>query len=229
MKRLAASMLVVGAVTLTVKDPASAMPLSATRLANPIPKSSPMQLGPAVLAPIAAVRFCMDYEDECRAGGDGAARVALTEERWADLDDVNRTVNAAIRPRSDADLDTWTLETAAGDCDDYAVRKRHILISRGWPRSAVGLAIARIPSTEYHLVAVVATDRGDYVLDNLRDRVVPWARTGYRWVMRSSADDPRLWMAIAGPARDRPGRRAVPVAYNHGTPTGKARKDTLSQ
>ena len=229
MKRLAASMLVVGAVTLTAENPARAMPLSATRLANPIPKSTPMRLGPAVLAPIAAVRFCMDNEDECREGDDGATTVALTEERWADLDEVNRSVNGAIRPRSDDGLDTWNLDAAAGDCDDYAVQKRHTLISRGWPRGAVGLAIARIPSAEYHLVAVVATDRGDFVLDNLRDRVVPWSRTGYRWMMRSSAEDPRLWLAIAGPPRDRPGRRAVPVAYNRSTPTGKARKDTLSQ
>ncbi|NJO53698.1 MAG: transglutaminase-like cysteine peptidase [Bacteroidales bacterium] len=234
MKRFAASMLMIGVVMSTAKDPAGAMPLSATRLGNPIPKSTPMPRGQTVLAPIAAIRFCMDYKDECRVGEDGTTRIALTEERWADLDEVNRSVNAAIRPRSDEGLDTWNLDVAAGDCDDYAVRKRHTLITRGWPRGAVGLAIARIPSAEYHLVAVIATDMGDYVLDSLHDRVLPWSRAGYRWMMRSSADDPRLWHAVAGPARDRTARRAVPVAFHRGAQTGKtssARDDdaTLAQ
>ncbi|NJL07023.1 MAG: transglutaminase-like cysteine peptidase [Methylacidiphilales bacterium] len=215
-------MLMIGVVMSTAKDPAGAMPLSATRLGNPMPKSTPMPRGQTVLAPIAAIRFCMDYKDECRASEDSATKVALSEERWADLDEVNRSVNAAIRPRADEGLDIWNLDVAAGDCDDYAVLKRHRLIARGWPRGAVGLAIARIPSTEYHLVTVVTTDMGDYVLDSLHDRVLPWSRVGYRWVMRSSAGDPRLWHAIAGPGRARMARRAVPVAFQRSASTEKA-------
>jgi hypothetical protein len=34
------------------------------------------------------------------------------------------------------------------------------------------------------------------VLDNLHTAVMPWRRTGYGWMMRSEAGDPRLWQAI---------------------------------
>lgn len=221
MRRLAAITLGLGAVLATAQDPAGAIPLSATRLGNPIPKSTPMQLGRIVLAPIAAIRFCMDNAAECRPGAE-PQRVELTEARWAELSSINRTVNAAIAPKPEESktgpgIDTWTLGASAGDCDDYAVQKRHELIAHGWPSGAVTLAVARITGGEFHLVAVAATDQGDYVLDNLHTAVMPWRRTGYGWRMRSEAQDPRLWQAINGdapvvarkpaaqPSRERPG------------------------
>ncbi|NJL08281.1 MAG: transglutaminase-like cysteine peptidase [Methylacidiphilales bacterium] len=110
---------------------AAASPLAVTRLANPIPKSTAMVPGGAVLAPVAAVRFCLDNSEDCRANGSEA--VELTQARWAELESVNRSVNERIRPRPDSGLDTWSLGAAAGDCDDYAVQKRHDLIVQGWP------------------------------------------------------------------------------------------------
>jgi predicted transglutaminase-like cysteine proteinase len=207
MRRLAAIVTGLGAMMAAATEPASAIPLSATRLGNPIPASSPMALGRTVVAPIAAIRFCMDNAGECQGGA--PETVALTEERWAELEVVNRKVNAAIAPKPDAGPDTWTLGADAGDCDDYAVEKRHELIARGWPASAVTLAVARITGGEFHLVAVVATDRGDYVLDNLHTAVMPWQRTGYGWMMRSEARDPRLWQAIERPTVTRVANKAA--------------------
>src|SRR3982074_817293 len=51
------------------------------------------------LAPMAYTQFCLRYEDECRPkmmfrGGP----VRLTTERWADLKEVNQTVNRDIIP-----------------------------------------------------------------------------------------------------------------------------------
>lgn len=48
----------------------------------------------------------------------------------------------------------------------------------------------------------VRTDHGDFVLDNLRSRVVAADRTGYRWVARQSSIHPRLWVRIDGVARE---------------------------
>ncbi|BBF91928.1 hypothetical protein BLTE_06130 [Blastochloris tepida] len=181
-------------VTVGFGGGAVASPLGVTRLANPIPKSTAMTPGGAVLAPVAAVRFCMDNVGDCEAGA--ASAVAMTPTRWAELDSVNRSVNGRIRPRSDAALDTWSLGVVAGDCDDYAVQKRHDLIAHGWPGSALPLAVARLRTGEFHLVVVARTDRGDYVLDNLFDRVMPWQRTGHDWIMRSAPEDLRLWQSI---------------------------------
>jgi hypothetical protein len=43
--------------------------------------------------------------------------------------------------------------------------------------SALLLVVATIPSGEDHLVLIVVTDRGDYVLDNLRANVALIHRT----------------------------------------------------
>jgi predicted transglutaminase-like cysteine proteinase len=194
MNRLAANMSGFGTLLAAAGTLATGTPLAASLPGRPAPGSTPMALGRTVVAPIAAIRFCMDNAAECQSGR--PATVALTEERWAELEAVNREVNAAITPKPDEGLDTWTLGAAAGDCDDYAVEKRHRLIARGWPRGAVTLAVARIGGGEFHLLTVVATDQGDYVLDNRNAAVRPWQRTGYRWLMRSEPRDPRLWQAI---------------------------------
>src|SRR5882757_4706857 len=52
------------------------------------------------LPPMAFTMFCLKYADECKPqrmvfrGG----RLKLTDERWADLRTVNRSVNEQIRP-----------------------------------------------------------------------------------------------------------------------------------
>jgi predicted transglutaminase-like cysteine proteinase len=157
-----------------------------------------MSLGRAVLAPIAAVRFCMDYAAECAKSE--RTEVELTAERWAELEQTNAKINLAILPKPHPDIDKWSLGVAEGNCSEYAVRKRHELITAGWPAGAVTLAVAKIDTGEFHLVVLVATDRGDYVLDNLHETVIPWRRAGYEWVMRSDAADPRLWQAVDEPS-----------------------------
>ena len=48
---------------------------------------------------------------------------------------------------------------------------------------------------EGHAVLTVRTDRGDFVLDNKRDAVLPWAATGYTYVKRESQYE-TAWVAI---------------------------------
>ncbi|NJL08889.1 MAG: transglutaminase-like cysteine peptidase, partial [Methylacidiphilales bacterium] len=168
-----------------------------------IPQSSTMPTGDFLPSPIGAVRFCVTFVDECQPMP--AETVVLTAERWTELEAVNRKVNGAIAPRADGDDDIWTLGATAGDCDDYAVQKRHDLIASGWPAGAVGLAVGMPQRGTLHLVTVVSTDRGDYVLDNRRRRVVPWYGSGFRWVMRTFRDDVRVWQAVVGPRSVPPG------------------------
>lgn len=165
-----------------------------------LPTASVMAQGAPAIRPAAMDRFCETFPEECRKTP-GAAVAVLSPAHWAELQAVNQAVNAAITPGPDGAEDVWSLGAGRGDCDDYAVEKRHQLVARGWPAGAVSLAVARIPGGEHHLVVVVRTHRGDFVLDSLTDRIRAWDRTGYRWAMRSSAGDPRVWHAI-GPAFD---------------------------
>ena len=150
------------------------------------------------LAPFSFAKFCLDYPRECPASG-GAARVALTAARMAELDAVNRAVNGAIIPTPDTSkLRYWHLNVAAGDCNSFAIQKRHDLLQRGWPAGALALTVARTASGEGHLVVTVRTDQGDLVLDNLRSRIVSWRQTGYRFIMRQSAANPQFWVELHG-------------------------------
>jgi len=109
-------------------------------------------------------------------------------------------VNQAIAPRDknyEKNLkDGWTIAPSAGDCNDYAVTKRHMLLKNGFPSSALLLSVIKTPSGVGHLVLIVATTRQDVVMDNLTDAVLPWQETNYRWLKIQSAIDPRNWNQV---------------------------------
>jgi hypothetical protein len=56
------------------------------------------------------------------------------------------------------------------------------------------------PREARHAVLTVATDKGDYVFDNLRDDVVAWTATGYTWIERQDARRPLAWVSLQPPA-----------------------------
>jgi predicted transglutaminase-like cysteine proteinase len=154
------------------------------------------------LPPMAYSQFCVRYRDECRTkpmfrGGP----VRLTPERWADLREVNQSVNQEIIPeRNERGLagETWLISPDRGDCNDYAVTKRHELLDRGWPARALLLSEVVTNSGEHHLVLVVRTKSGDLVLDNMTPQIKPWSRAPYRWVRIQSPSSSRLWATIGG-------------------------------
>ncbi|MDB5554890.1 MAG: transglutaminase-like cysteine peptidase protein [Rhizobium sp.] len=148
-----------------------------------------------VAAPFAHVVFCKDYAAEC-AKASGPAAVKLTASAMEELQTVNGDVNAQIVAQDDTENDTWTLFPRFGDCDDFAVSKRHELIARGWPAPALRLAIGVTPENEGHMVLVARTSRGDLVLDNRDDRVKPWQDADLTWRSIQSLDDPHVWHRI---------------------------------
>jgi predicted transglutaminase-like cysteine proteinase len=42
----------------------------------------------------------------------------------------------------------------------------------------------------------VRTDKGEYVLDNQEDKILPWSETGYRFVKRQSQTDVNVWVSL---------------------------------
>jgi predicted transglutaminase-like cysteine proteinase len=154
------------------------------------------------LAPMAFTQFCLKYPSDCKSGrllleGD---RIELNDMRRSELETVNRTVNSSIHPERNQDGlagEKWLLSPARGDCNDYAVTKRHQLITRGWPARTVLLSEVVTGSGEHHLVTVVRTNDGDLVLDNLTEQIMPWSRTPYRWVRIQTPKNPNYWASIS--------------------------------
>ena len=92
------------------------------------------------------VRFCEENRSECTANSNVEARVAASSLRLRELDEINRGVNQEITPETDLEhygmSEYWTLPTdGRGDCEDYALLKRHKLMQLGWPSSALLMTV----------------------------------------------------------------------------------------
>jgi predicted transglutaminase-like cysteine proteinase len=127
-------------------------------------------------------------------------RIDLTSDNSELLERVNRDVNTAIVPmQKDSGKylrDAWEIAPFNGDCNDYVVTKRHRLLQSGLPAGALRLAVVKTKSGSGHLVLLVATTKGDLVLDSLTEAIVPWQSTDYRWIKIQSASDARAWHEV---------------------------------
>lgn len=155
------------------------------------------------------------HKDYCgRKPGDCRAHrvlppMKLTPERMQLLQSVSSSVNSRIRPVSDMDnygkRDYWTIPAnGRGDCEDYVLVKRRQLMAHGWDASQ--LLITMVQGSEPHVILTARTDRGDFILDNLRDEVLPVEKTSYRYIKMQSPANAGQWVSIAG--------RSVAVAGN---------------
>jgi predicted transglutaminase-like cysteine proteinase len=155
--------------------------------------------GPAQ-PPYGFVRFCDARPEACEARSQVDNRFQPTAEHLSELDEVNRSINHAIQPATDAEIygvsELWTLPVDKGDCEDYALLKQKTLLQRGWPSSSLLLTVVRDEKGEGHAVLTARTAQGDYILDNKADEVKLWHRTGYEFMMRQSFIDPKVWVSL---------------------------------
>ena len=154
--------------------------------------------------PIGWIEFCATHSAECVTTPTTPRDVVLTAKAFNDLVRVNKWVNDAIKPMTDLEhwgvIEKWSYpDDGYGDCEDYVLLKRRLLISAGWPREALLITVVRDKKDEGHAVLTVKTDRGEFILDNQADDVLPWSNTGYRFVKRQSQHDPNVWVAIGDP------------------------------
>jgi predicted transglutaminase-like cysteine proteinase len=154
-----------------------------------------MEVGEAALPPVAFSSFCLRKPQRC-AGADKIEKVRLSETLLGQLASINREVNHSIIPVRQPPNAPWRDDAAFGDCKQFALAKRSRLLDAGLPSSALLFALARLSSGEGHLVLVVATDRGELVLDNLADDIAQWQALPYTWVERSSPTNPLFWQTI---------------------------------
>ncbi len=146
-----------------------------------------------------------------------AAPIALTAERMAELVRVNGHVNSTIVEVSDMEQygreDVWALPVnGKGDCEDFALLKRKLLMERGWPASALSIAVGVTSQGEPHAVLAVATREGTYVLDNLTSAILTPAQSGHTFYSRQTAHG---WVSASGARTSEPSAD-LPVARRPG-------------
>jgi predicted transglutaminase-like cysteine proteinase len=155
--------------------------------------------------PIGWVQFCVEYDPECKTKSSTPRDVVLTTRTWTHLVRVNHWVNANIRPMTDLKhwgvVERWNYpDDGYGDCEDYVLEKRRMLMAAGWPREALLITVVRDENDDGHAVLTVATDKGEFILDNQRDDILLWSETGYRFVKRQSQSDPNVWVSLGEPS-----------------------------
>jgi predicted transglutaminase-like cysteine proteinase len=183
-----------------------ASPAQANQRASDLPIATAAATSGEARPPIGYIGYCVRYPGEC-TGHSTDRPVKLDQAAWALLKRVNDEVNRRIQPVTDKDhwgvAERWDLPSdGKGDCEDYALLKRKILIEKGFSAGALLMTVVIDREGAGHAVLTVVTDRGDYVLDNQDETILPWTETGYRFVKRQSMQDPNIWTSIGAPLRD---------------------------
>jgi predicted transglutaminase-like cysteine proteinase len=145
--------------------------------------------------------FCAREPGECAGPAIAPRHFAPSRKAWGSLVLINKWVNDVIKPLTDLEhwgvAERWSYpDDGYGDCEDYVLLKRRMLISSGWPREALLVTLVRDQKNEGHAVLTVTTDRGDYVLDNQNNNILLWSKTGYRFFKRQSKSNAAQWVSL---------------------------------
>jgi predicted transglutaminase-like cysteine proteinase len=163
-----------------------------------------VSLGEATRAPIGWIEFCEENPRECLNRAAAPRDIVLTAQAWKDLVRVNLWANTHVKPMTDLEhygvVEKWAYpDDGYGDCEDYVLLKRRMLMQAGWPREALLITVVRDKNGDGHAVLTVKTDKGEFALDNQTDEILLWSDTGYRFVKRQSQADPNMWISLGDP------------------------------
>jgi predicted transglutaminase-like cysteine proteinase len=128
----------------------------------------------------------------------------LNGKSWKDLVRINKFVNDSVKPMTDQDhwgsVEKWSYpDDGYGDCEDYVLLKRRMLVQAGWPLESLLVTVVREKSGDGHAVLTVKTDKGEFILDNQNPEILLWSETNYRFVKRQSQTDPNRWVSLGDP------------------------------
>ena len=160
--------------------------------------------GDVTRPPIGWVDFCGRYAPECNTTPTVARDVVLSTKAWTDLVRINKWVNGNIKPMTDMEhwgvVERWDYpDDGRGDCEDYVLLKRRMLMESGWPREALLITVVREQNGNGHAVLTVKTDKGEFILDNQNEHILLWSETSYHFVKRQAQTDPNLWVSLGDP------------------------------
>lgn len=159
-----------------------------------------MPIGGITSQPIGHYEFCQTHMQECEPNGADTAPARLTKFGWNKVAAVNDAVNNSVTPMTDQELygreEVWAYPKGAGDCEDFVLEKRRLLIKAGIPVSDLLITVVRKPNGEGHAVLTLRSADGDFILDNLSDRILPWYETPYTYLKRQASFDSGRWVKI---------------------------------
>ncbi len=193
----------VGTIIASLITVAGLFTMSAPQANAGVMQASRALVGRQTSVPFGWVDFCGRYRGQCPDSTLAPQNIALTASSFAAISRVNHMVNQAIQPTTDEDhwhkVDQWDLPMdGRGDCEDYALLKRKLLIEQGFPRQALLMTVVRDEHDEGHAILTIVTDHGDFVLDNLTGAIKPWTATGYHFIKRQSQQNPNVWVRVGG-------------------------------
>ncbi len=150
---------------------------------------------------VAWSEFCERDPSECAINPAEPATIQLDQRLRRAIVAINQQVNAAVLPREDIDhwgvIDRWDYpDDGYGDCEDYQILKRRLLVAAGLPRRALRMVVVLDELGQGHAVLAARTDQGDLILDNKRDAVLPWHQTGYVYI-KSEGDRSLAWVTLS--------------------------------
>jgi predicted transglutaminase-like cysteine proteinase len=159
-----------------------------------------MQVGAITSQPIGHYEFCLTHKDECNIKSTNTVAPRVTEFGWNVIRQINSKVNHDIMPMTDMEIfgrdEVWAYPKDVGDCEDFALLKRKMLIDAGFSPADVLMTVVRKPDGEGHAVLTVRTSDGDYILDNLDADVKLWSETPYRFLKRQASFNTGRWVTI---------------------------------
>ena len=165
------------------------------------PESPFMATNGHAQAPYGFIQFCASNPQHCAPIVASRSRMSGSPARLAELDLVNRLVNEAIEPVTDKVQygvdEYWTIPSSGkGDCEEYVLLKRRMLIDLGWSSGDLLITVVLDENGDGHAVLTARTSTGDYVLDNKNATVLLWYQKPYKFLMRQSYLHPKRWVAL---------------------------------
>lgn len=167
-----------------------------------------MRVGKVTSQPIGHYEFCKRFADECSVRSNRRSKAEVTAAGWDILRSVNTEVNARIVPMTDDEIfgrtEVWDYPSDVGDCEDYVLEKRRLLLAHGFSEADLLITVVRKYDGTGHAVLTVSTSEGDFVLDNLDADVKRWSDTPYHYLKRQSSMHSGRWVEIENCVEDMP-------------------------
>ncbi len=150
--------------------------------------------------PVGHYFYCIDNPDDCKSNKSSPIAPVLTRAMWKQMVDINYFANSTVEPVTDLEQynkeEYWTLPGKFGDCEDYVLLKRKMLMDKGWSPSSLLITVVKLPNGDGHAVLSVRTAKADYILDSLNEKILPWNKTEYRYLKRQSTLHSGKWIDV---------------------------------
>ncbi len=148
--------------------------------------------------PSGARQLCNQYNWACSTK---TSALMSRQKEMQIIKRVNRRVNSTTRSVTDQSQyrtsERWALPTSrGGDCEDFALLKKRDLIRAGVDPGKLFIATVLDTQRNSHAVLVYRSAGGDLVLDNLTNKIKPWATTRYLFLRMQNPQKPSGWVGV---------------------------------